>query len=59
VVEITMWPTRVGTKSFELAYELKVGDRLVAEAKTVLVAFDYESNQSRPLPDGWRKLLAK
>ena len=59
MVEITMWPTRVGTKSFELAYELKVGDRLVAEAKTVLVAFDYERNRSRPLPDGWRKLLAE
>jgi acyl-CoA thioester hydrolase len=59
VVEISMWPTRVGTKSFELGYELKVGERLVAEAKTVLVAFDYERNQSRPLPDSWRKLLSQ
>ena len=59
VVEVTVWPTRVGNKSFDLAYELKVGDRLVAEAKTVLVAFDYERNESRPLPDDWRKLLSE
>jgi acyl-CoA thioester hydrolase len=59
VVEVTAWPTRVGNKSFELGYELKVDDRLVAEAKTVLVAFDYEKNESRPLPDAWRKLLSE
>jgi acyl-CoA thioester hydrolase len=59
VVEVTMWPTRVGNKSFELGYELKVEDRLVAEAKTVLVAFDYERNESRPLPEAWRKLLSE
>jgi acyl-CoA thioester hydrolase len=59
VVEVTMWPTRVGNKSFDLAYELKVGDRLVAEAKTVLVAFDYERGESVPLPDDWHKLLSE
>ena len=59
VVEVTMWPTRVGIKSFDLAYELKVGDRLVAEAKTVLVAFDYERGESVPLRDDWRKLLTE
>ncbi len=59
VVEVTMWPTRVGNKSFDLGYELKVGDRIVAEAKTVLVAFDYERGESVPLPDDWRKLLSE
>lgn len=59
VVEVAMWPTRVGNKSFDLAYELKVGDRLVAEAKTVLVAFDYERGESVPLRDDWRKLLSE
>jgi len=59
VVEVTMWPTRVGNKSFDLAYELKVGDRLVAEAMTVLVAFDYERGESVPLRDDWRKLLTE
>jgi acyl-CoA thioester hydrolase len=59
VVEVSLWPTRVGNKSFELGYALKVGDRFVAEAKTVLVAYDYDTNQSRPIPDAWRKLLAE
>ena len=59
VVEVTVWPTRVGNKSFDLAYDLKVGDRLVAEAKTVLVAFDYERGESVPLRDDWRKLLSE
>jgi acyl-CoA thioester hydrolase len=59
VVEISLWPTRIGTKSFELGYEMKVGDRLVAEAKTVLVAFEYERGESVPLPDAWHKLLSE
>jgi acyl-CoA thioester hydrolase len=58
-VEVTVWPTRVGNKSFDLGYDLKVGERLVATAKTVLVAFDYEKNESRPLPEAWRKLLSE
>jgi acyl-CoA thioester hydrolase len=57
-VEIAVTPTRVGNKSFELSYEVKVGERLVAEAKSVLVAYDYEREESKPLPDSWRKLLA-
>ena len=59
VVEVSLWPIRVGNKSFELGYELKVDERLVAAAKTVLVAYDYETNQSRPVPEAWRKLLSE
>jgi acyl-CoA thioester hydrolase len=57
-VEIELSPNRIGTKSFELSYRMRVGDRLVAEAKSVLVAYDYERGQSRPIPEAWRKLLA-
>jgi len=57
-VEIAVKPTQVGNKSFQLAYEMKVGERLVAEAKSVLVAYDYDRGESKPLPDSWRKLLA-
>jgi acyl-CoA thioester hydrolase len=57
-VEIELAPTRVGAKSFELSYEMRAGERVVAEARTVLVAYDYERNESKPLPDEWRKLLA-
>ena len=57
-VEIAVKPTRVGTKSFDLGYELKSGDRLVAEAKTVLVAYDYERARSIELPPEWKERLA-
>ena len=57
-VEIEVRALRVGTKSFELGYTLRVGGAIVAEAKTVLVAYDYSAGQAVPVPDGWRSALA-
>jgi acyl-CoA thioester hydrolase len=59
LVETTIWPGRIGTKSFELEHELRVDGRLVAEGKCVLVAYDYEAEQSIPLPDEWHRVLAQ
>jgi acyl-CoA thioester hydrolase len=56
-VAIGVRPSRVGTKSFELEYELRVGDRLVAEAKSVLCGFDYDSGRSVEVPERWRRRL--
>ena len=49
-VEIGSRCSRVGTKSFELEHELRVDGRLVAEAKSVLVGYDYEKGESVPVP---------
>ncbi len=57
-IEVGVRTARLGTKSFDLEYELRSGDRVVAEAKTVLVAYDYESNQSTEIPEEWRRRLA-
>ena len=57
-VEIAVTPTRVGRKSFDLGYELRSGPRVVAEAKTVLVAYDYEQARSVELPPEWKERLA-
>jgi acyl-CoA thioester hydrolase len=57
VVEIGVRPARVGTKSFELEYELQADGRLVASAKSVLVGYDYERAQSMPIPERWRRRL--
>ena len=57
-VEIEVEPLSVGTKSFELGYTVRVSGAVVAEAKTVLVAFDYSAGQAVPVPDGWRSALA-
>ena len=57
-VAIGVRTARLGTKSFDLEYRLASGDRVVAEAKTVLVAYDYATNESREIPDEWRRQLA-
>ena len=56
-VDVGARPKRVGTKSFEFEFELRVGDRLVAVAKSVLVGYDYDSRQSIEVPDRWRRRL--
>jgi acyl-CoA thioester hydrolase len=57
IVDIGVRPVRVGTKSFELEYELRADGRLVAEAKSVLVGYDYARGESMPVPDRWKRRL--
>lgn len=57
-VEIEVRPTRVGRKSFGLDYTMRVDERVVAEAKSVLVAYDYQREESVDLPARWREALA-
>jgi acyl-CoA thioester hydrolase len=56
-VAIGVRPSRVGTKSFEFEFELRVGDRLVAQAKSVLVGYDYTTGHSVEVPERWRRRL--
>ena len=56
-VAIGVRPSRIGTKSFEFEFELRVGDRLVAEAKSILVGYDYASGSSIEVPERWRRRL--
>ena len=57
-LEIGSRVPRVGTKSFAMEHEVRAGDgRLVAEASSVLVAFDYEADASMPVPEEWRRRL--
>jgi acyl-CoA thioester hydrolase len=57
-VEIGVRPANVGTKSFELEYEVRSRDLVAAEAKTVIVSFDYVSGRSIEVPASWREALA-
>ena len=46
---------RGGKKSLDMDHEVRGADgRLVAEAATVLVAFDYAERAPVPVPDEWR-----
>ncbi|HVM17377.1 MAG TPA: thioesterase family protein [Gaiellaceae bacterium] len=57
-VEIGVRAARVGTKSFELEHRLEVRGRHVADARSVLVSYDYDRQESVPVPETWRRALA-
>jgi acyl-CoA thioester hydrolase len=57
-VEISVRASRFGTKSFDLDYELRVEGELVAQAKSVQVAYDYNRREPVPVPAEWREKLA-
>lgn len=47
----------VGTKSFTLAYRIEHENVLIAEAKSVLVAYDYAAGRTRELTESERTAL--
>jgi acyl-CoA thioester hydrolase len=53
--------SRIGNKSFDMEYRLvKIDDGkeiLLADGITVMVAFDYGSKLSIPIPDEWKKVM--
>ena len=57
-VEVSVRASRFGTKSFDLDYELRVEGELVAVAKSVQVAYDYNRREPVPVPAKWREKLA-
>jgi acyl-CoA thioester hydrolase len=56
-VEVGVRPSRLGTKSFELEYEVRADGRLAAEARSVLVGYDYTRGESVEIPAQWREWL--
>jgi acyl-CoA thioester hydrolase len=60
VVEIATRVDWIGQTSFSMSHRLTAtpDDRLVAEAATVLVAYDYAAAGPTPVPDVWRAAFA-
>ena len=56
-LEVGVRCSRLGTKSFDLEYELRVRDQVVAEARSVQVFYDYERREPTELPADWRQAL--
>lgn len=56
---IEVWVSELKNASFEVSYALKQGEVLHARAKSVLVAFDLESQRPRRIDDRARALLEK
>ena len=58
-VEVRSRCSRLGRKSVDLTHELRAGDgRLVADALSVLVAYDYERGESVAVSDELKHRLA-
>lgn len=49
--------TRLGTKSMTLHQRIMSGDRCLTESSSVMVAFDFELQQTVAMPEAWRLKL--
>jgi acyl-CoA thioester hydrolase len=62
-VEIETFCTHIGNKSFELAYRVyKISEKqraIAAQGSSVLVAFNYVTQQSIPVEENWKTILQK
>jgi acyl-CoA thioester hydrolase len=50
-VDVAVWLTRVGTRSFTLDYALEQQGEVAARGRTTMVAYDYAAARSRPLTE--------
>ncbi len=58
-VQVAVWPSKIGTTSFTLSYEVaeKKSGRLLAKSASVLVGYDYSKKAKKPIPADFRKAL--
>jgi len=58
-IEMRCAPIRIGTTSWDLAYEghARDGGRLVVEGVSTQVQYDYKTRAKAPIPAAWRALL--
>lgn len=58
-LQVAVWPSKVGSSSFTLSYEItdKKSGRLIAKSTSVLVSYDYAKKQAKPIPAEFRKVL--
>jgi acyl-CoA thioester hydrolase len=56
-VEIKTWVSKIGTKSFTIFQQAWQEGRLCVEGNAVIVHYDFNIEQSTPIPDHLRKKL--
>jgi acyl-CoA thioester hydrolase len=57
-IEIGTRCSRIGTKSFDLDHQIHADGRVVADARSVLVGYDYEVEESVPLSKEIKRRLS-
>lgn len=58
-IVVTTDVSRLGNKSMTLHQRIMLGDKCLTESSSVMVAFDFELQQTVPLPDEWRERLSE
>lgn len=48
----------IGTSSITMDYEITADGKRAATAKSVIVPYDEDAGESRPVPDEWRERIA-
>jgi len=56
-VEIKTWISKIGTKSFTVYHEAWQEGRLCVKGTAVIVHYDFNTEQTTPIPEDKRKLL--
>ena len=58
-VQVAVRIARIGNKSLTMEYSLEDRDtgQPLAKAETIMVAYDYHTHQSIPVPEDWRKKI--
>lgn len=56
-IVVTTDVSRLGNKSMTLHQRIMCGDKCLTESSSVMVAFDFELQQTILLPDEWRRAL--
>ena len=51
--------SRIGNKSMTLHQCIMLGDKILTESSSVMVAFDFETQQTVPMPEEWKLKLAE
>lgn len=61
--EIKVWmkTERIGNKSLTFVYEIRDENtkEVMAKAETIMVAYDYLKQKSKPVPETWRKAISQ
>jgi acyl-CoA thioester hydrolase len=58
-IVVTTDVSRLGNKSMTLHQRIMCGDKCLTESSSVMVAFDFELQQTIPMPDEWREKLSE
>lgn len=56
-VTVALRTPELGTSSIPMEYEIRTGEDVVATAETVMVTTDYDTGETRPIPDSWRERI--